>query len=172
MAKNVEIRDSAAQKLMLACSLAFSGFLLAQEGADSAPFAPMPFAAVFAAQTQYTLEDIGQLHAVLEEMGRLFDDCHALILAQPKQLDVVEKHPFALISEMLNRGFQEIKAYRGTGELGPEGDLFIKVYAQARRKAERNAHLARQMLVEPSVFESTIDKQGLVALSQLATRAH
>jgi hypothetical protein len=172
MARNIEIRDSAAQKLMLACSLAFSGFLLAQEDAGTAQFTPEPLAAALAARAHYTLEDIGQLHVVLDDMGRLFDECQALMLGQPKRLDVLQKHPFTLISEMLNRGFQEIKALRGTGELGSEGVLFIEAYAQARRKAERNAHLARQMLVTPTVFESTLDKQGLVALSQLASRAH
>lgn len=173
MANTFEIRNGSAQKLMLACSMALTGLVFMSDVCASAPpFPKRPHMLALESRAAADETSVAEAIASIQKMHRLLDDSYAILLSGKAPAEALQNHPFETVSTVLNRGFQELKPLRGTGELGPEGDNLIAAYAEARRKAERNAHLIRQMTVQPTVFQSSIDRTGLVALAQTAAARH
>lgn len=173
MANTFEIRNGSAQKLMLACSMAFAGLVLVTDVVASAPpFPRQPHKQIFAPAEQASTMSVADALAAILRIDALLDESHHLLLTKKASPEVLQSHPFETVTGVLSRGFQELKPLRGTGELGPDGDKLIAAYAEARRKAERNAHLIRQMTVPPTVFQSSIDRTGLNAMARIAAAHH
>lgn len=173
MANTFEIRNGTAQKLMLACSMVFTGLVLVTDVvASAAPFPKQPQKQIFEPATPAAMMSVTDALSALLRIDGMLDESYHLLLTKKAPAEALQNHPFETVASVLNRGFQELKPLRGTGELGPDGDKLIAAYAEARRKAERNAHLIRQMTVQPTVFHSSIDRTGLTAMARIAASHH
>lgn len=67
--------------------------------------------------------------------------------------------------------FNELIVFRKDPDLTQDERALIVAVAEARQKTDRNMHLLRQATQEPEVFESNIDRSGLIALSNLSQNA-
>lgn len=168
MSQAEELKGMAAQKLSVACAMAFAGFMLASDVAPEVTVGVDPQPAKRASQgSTASVSDTLQLVASLQQ---LLDVAYAKLLngAMPRML---LDHPFGTITDILTRALTGLKPLRGAGELGQDGDRLVIAIAEARYKADRNANLIRQMTTEPKVFASEIDSDGLVALARAGREA-
>lgn len=124
--------------------------------------------------TGHEADELARIPAIIamgEQVNVLFDSVYSGILAGRTPHHALINNPFSMMADIFGRALREIRAYKGTGELGPDGDKLITVLAESRHKADRNANLIRQMLVEPKPYVSSIDRNGLVALAKLSREA-
>lgn len=162
------------QKLAIVCALAMAASVFA--GDDM----PKEQKDTYQLGSQSIASNIGDAEALalipgLIEMGNkinaFFDRAYADILAGRVPENHLVRYPFTTVGEIFSRALAEIKDLKGTGDLGPHGDKLITLLAESRHKADRNANLIRQMLVEPKPYISSIDRKGLVALAKLSREA-
>jgi len=173
MAKTHEVRNGAAQTLVLAGSLLLSGLAFTTDAvATSAALPSQPRKLISSTASLPCISEMDKALEALTALHSSLDQWYELLLNDQVHDRALHDHPFDMVAKMLGRGLQELKPLRGTGELGERGDHFIAAYAEARRKAERNAHLIRQMTVMPAVFQSSIDRAGLQALAEIAAAHH
>lgn len=167
MAAPIELRNGTSQRLLVACMMASTGLVLASDVVAATPHPQHHYERPVVAAPDGSVS-LAKAFAHLELISAVFDEAYALLLSAEVPADALQSHPFDTILTVMNRGMDELKPLRDTGELGAEGDRFIVEFAHARRKAERNAHLIKQMSTMPVVYESSIDRDGLVSLSQVA----
>lgn len=169
MVSIVESKSPIASKLALVCALAMSAAAFAGDGA---PIGQEPTYRTGELET-LTSADADALARIpgLIEMGEgvnvFLDRAYAAILAGEVPHQHMLSNPFTTVSEIFGRALREVKDLKGTGELGYYGDRLITVLAESRHKADRNANLIRQMVVEPKPYVSSVDRRGLVALARL-----
>lgn len=162
------------QKLAIVCALAmaasvFAGDDMPKEQKDTYQLGSQSIAANTSDAEALAL--IPGLIDMGNKVNAFFDRVYADILAGRVPASYLVKHPFATVGEIFSRALAEVKDLKGTGDLGPYGDKLITLLAESRHKADRNANLIRQMLVEPKPYVSSIDRKGLVALAKLSREA-
>ena len=166
-------QSSVSQKLAIVCALSMAASVFAsdnmpneQTDVDTCPLGRQ--AEVSSGGDAEALAAIPRLIEVGEKVNAFFDRAYSEILASRVPHSDLRKHPFTTVGEILDRALAEIKDLKGSGDLGPHGDKLIVLLAEARHKADRNANLIRQVLVEPKPYVSSIDRNGLVALAKLS----
>lgn len=164
-------QSSVSQKLAIVCALAMAANVFAS---DDMPNEQKDATHLGSHSDVSSIGDAEALAAIpgLIEMGvkvnAFFDRSYTEILAGRVPDNYLLKHPFTTVGEIFGRALAEIRDLKGSGELGPEGDKLIILLAEARHKADRNANLIRQVLVQPKPYVSSIDRKGLVALAKLS----
>lgn len=168
-----ERKSPIANKLALVCALAMAAGTFASDVSlgDASGKPSAMYKTLDSIQEADALAKIPVLLEMAEWMTMFFDGAYRSMLANSIPEELMQNHPFAMVAEILGRALSEIKSLRGTGDLGPDGDKLIFTIAEARYKADRNANLIRQMTIEPCVFESSIDRNGLISMAKLARRA-
>ncbi len=173
MASVVESKSPIATKLALVCALAVSATAFAGDAAQIGQ-EPSYREGELIASSSADADALARIPGLIQMGERViafFDRAYAAILAGEVPHQRLLNNPFVTVSEIFGRALKEIRDLKGTGELGPHGDQLITVLAESRHKADRNANLIRQMLVEPKPYVSSIDRKGLVALAKLSREA-
>lgn len=148
-----------------------TSLLLAMNGGDEVSIgsSPSECSAVVEHENAKSIADFIHLAS---KLSAALDESYKLILSREGNEAVLDNHPFNTISSVLDEAVKRWLPLRNNGELGPEENLYLRIIAEARQKAIRNAHLVRQITAKPNVFESAIDRAGLIALSRHANQAH
>lgn len=168
MSTSAEKKSLVANKLALVCALTVSAWAFADSGSSVEKSSyPKAESLIGAPIGSDILEKISLLISSLEQNGPVLDRVYADIQAGRLGEDLLKGHPFAMMSEMFGRALSEIKGFKGTGELGINGDKLILLLAEMRYKSDRNANLIRQICTDPKPYVSSIDREGLVALAKL-----
>ncbi|MGN0924735.1 hypothetical protein [Ectopseudomonas mendocina] len=148
-----------------------TSLLMAINGAADAATteaSPKERCAVVQHENAKTIADFIHLASTL---SAALDESYNLILSHKGISDDLLDHPFATIASIMDTAVKRLLPLKRKGELSPEESLYLRILAEARQKSNRNAHLIRQMTADPTVFTSSIDRSGLVALSTNANQA-
>ncbi len=162
------------QALATAFMLSFSGCVLAEQAADAVLVSPAGAKPSFerpqkALSPNLCVPSPKDMIAVISALNAFLDASYEGIRTEEVPDSALQNHPFVSIERMLASAMADLKAIRHSAELNDDAREFIRLVAEARSKADRNAHLIRQMIVVPSVFHSEIDRDGL---KQMAANVH
>ncbi len=162
------------QALAAAFMLSFSGCVLAKEAADAVRVSPANPKPSFvrtqkALSSHYCAPSPKDMIAVISALNAFLDASYEGIRSEEVPESALLNHPFVSIERMLASAMGDLKPIRHSAELNDDAREFIRLVAEGRSKADRNAHLIRQMVVVPNVFHSDIDRSGL---KQMAANVH
>ena len=158
-------------KLASVCAIvAVAGLMLVQSGSDFAPAAERPLAAAVRPDGCENADYADLLRDMIHVKDRV-ENAQRMIISGQLPHRILRHHPFENIAVVMDAGFKELTKLRRAGEMDADDQRLFEVFADTFAMVKQNVRLINQALNQPNVFESELNKDGLVMLARIGREA-
>ena len=152
-------------------TVAVAGLMLVQSGSDFAPVIERPLSAAVRPHALSQAEEVEDLLREMIHIKGSIERAQRLIISGQLPHSVLREHPFENIAVVMEAGFKEMMSQRRAGEMDADDERLFEVFADTFAVVKQNVRLINQALKQPNVFESELNKDGLVMLAKVGREA-